>query len=116
MQTWPIVPLQSDSVPDTTFTLELYFTPFTAGSGNVSFYVRWTGYANGSWSGTGSSHNVASVPVGTAGYIHKQSFALPAFSSTLPEIVNLTIRRNPDDTYAGNVALTALRLSYQASR
>lgn len=109
-------PLPSDYVPGTTFTLELYFTPSTTSSGNVSFFVRWIGYANGSWSGTGSPYNVTSVPVGTAGYIHKQSFGLPAFSGTLPEIVNLTIRRHPDDTYPGDVALTALRLSYQASR
>ncbi len=43
-------------------------------------------------------------------------FGLPAFPGTLPKIVNLTIRRHPDDSYAGDVALAALRLSYQASR
>lgn len=109
-------PPPSDYVPGTTFTLELYFTPSTTSSGNVSFFVRWTGYANGSWSGTGSPYVVTSVPVSNAGYIHKQSFALPALSATLPEIINLTIRRQTDDTYTGDVALTALRLSYQASR
>jgi hypothetical protein len=54
--------------------------------------------------------------VGSADYIHKEGFSLPAFSGTLPENVNLTIRRNPADTYTNTVLLTGLRRSYQACR
>ena len=108
-------PLPGDYVYSTNLVLDLYLIPLTAGSGSLDFFVRWVGLSNGSWSGTGSSATATPVTVGTANYIHKQSFTLSGFSSgSPPEIVELTIRRN-SDTYAGNVNLVGLRLAYTAS-
>jgi hypothetical protein len=109
-------PMPPDYSSGTTFALDLYITPITVGFGNVNFFVRWTGFSSGSFSDTGPSRTTNAVAVGTAGYILKQSFTLPAFSGKLPELVNLTIRRQASDTYIGPVVLTGLRLSYQAIR
>jgi hypothetical protein len=111
-------PLPPDYLPGTAFNLDLYMVPQTSGSGNMNFFVRWVGLVTGSDSGTGPGISGSGVPVGTSWNVYKQSFTLPAFpSSSLPEIVLLTIRRNTlTDTYPGTVSLTALRLSYQASR
>jgi hypothetical protein len=109
-------PLPGDYVYNTNFLLDLYLIPLTAGTGSLDFYVRWTGLSNGSWSGTGSGVTATPVTVGTANYIHKQSFTLSGFSSSSPpEIVELTIRRQSGDSYAGDVNLVGLRLAYTAS-
>ncbi len=112
--------LPADYVSGTPFTLELYLAPLTAASGTTTdFFVRWTGYHNGSWSGTGGSILSTPVALGAAGYLVKQAFTLPAIGYPAnAEIVNLTIRRyntSPGDTYTGTIALTGLRLSYEAS-
>lgn len=113
-------PVPDDYNPGTTFQLNLYMIPKDTGSGNIDFFVRWVGLNQGSWSGTGSSALGTPVSVGTINYIHKQSFTLSGFSAgSLPEMIELTVRRNTDttrDTYTGNVSLIGLRLAYQALR
>jgi len=114
----PIVfALPNDYVPGTDFSLDLYFIPRTSGAGQAGFFVRWVGLSEGSWSGTGSSATSTLPTVSTVNNIHKQSFTLNAFSAgSLPEIVEMTIRRDPSDSYAGDINLIGIRLAYQASR
>jgi hypothetical protein len=110
-------PLPDDYVPGTNLSLDLYLIPLDSGSGAIAFWVRFVGLTTGGWSGTGGSVNSTAVPLGNPNYVHKQSFTLPGFAAgSLPELAELTIRREPSDTYAGRVALIGLRLAYQASR
>lgn len=109
-------PLPTDYVYGTTFQLDLYLIPLDAGSGALDFYVRWVGLTTAGWSGTGSSTTTTAASLGTVNYVHKQTFTLAAFTAgSAPELVELTIRRNSGDSYAGRVTLVGLRLAYQAS-
>jgi len=109
-------PLPADYIPGTPFNLDLFLVPLTTG-GNIDFFVRWSGLNTGNMSGTGPSYESTPVPVGTISHIHKQSFTLGVFMAPLPEFVSLAIARpGLSDTNTGEVSLTGLRLSYQASR
>lgn len=110
-------PLPEDYVLGTTLSLDLFLIPMDSGTGNVDFFVRWVGLSDGSWSGTGTSVTSSPVPVGTVGFIIKKSFTLPGMTAPLPEIMELTIRRNnaSSDSYTGRVSLIGLRLVYQSS-
>jgi hypothetical protein len=107
-------PMPEDYLFNTPLTLDLFFIPVTAGTGNVGFFVRWVGLSEGSWSGTGSSAMSTPVPAGSLNYVRRQSFTLPAIGSPMPQLMELTIRRDTD-TYAGDVTLVGLRLMYQSS-
>jgi hypothetical protein len=110
-------PPPDDYETGTSFHLDLYLIPLSTGSGALDFYVRWVGLSEGSGSSTGSSVTTSAVAVGNVYYVHRQSFTLSGFNAaSLPELIELTIRRISSDSYAGDVTLVGLRLSYQALR
>lgn len=112
-------PMPEDYIPGTSLTLDLFLNPIDAVAGNVDFYVRWVDLSAGGSSSTGSS--VLSTPVAVAGAnnLIRQSFTLSGQTAPMPQIMELTIRRNgwnaARDTYTGRVSLVALRLMYQSS-
>ncbi len=109
-------PLPTDYVRGTPLNLDLFLAANSLGTGTINFFVRWVGHTNGAYAGTGGSITGSPVAAGAVGYLVKQTFTLPAFTTSLPDFAGLTIRRIESDTYNGAVTLVALRLSYQASR
>ena len=97
-------------------TVSVYFYPTTGNAGEVDFFMRAIGYAPGDTVSSPQVFNADAVPVGTAFVLTKQVFTIP--TATLTEDVWFLLLQRPgsQETYAGDLVLMALTVTYDAAQ
>lgn len=88
--------------------MHLYFTPISAGSGDISFFIRPRAFDPGET--YSDAAGITSDPVPYASRVLKQSFTIPSSRFGSKRLWVIGIQRS--DSYAGNVNLLAVGLSY----
>jgi hypothetical protein len=104
------IPRPADWDGTGTVWMHLYFTPISAGSGYISFFLRPRAYDPGAAYGDVAGVHSAGVPY-ASGRVLRQSFAIPAERFGGKALWVIGIQRS--DSYAGNVNLLAVELNYR---
>ena len=102
---------------DSDVEMHLYFFPKSNVSGNVDFFIRPRAYDPGDRFEDASSLNGDSVKVSEATIVHEQTFMIPSERFGLAALWVISIQRQgSQSTYADDVVLMSVALSYNAVR
>ncbi len=101
----------ADWSSNTSITVELYFTPTTAGTGTAGFFIRPRRYNPGDsfQDQTGIVSTLQSVTE-TKQFL-KQTITIPA-TQLGKELWELVVQRSGDGTFGGEIELTSVALTY----
>lgn len=110
-----ILPRPADWDGSSDVQLRLNFFQKTAGSGDVQFFIRPRGYDAGDTFADASSLSGDPAPVGGVNVIQEQLITIPAARFGAKSLWVITIqRKGSSETFAGDIILQAVSLTYGA--
>ena len=113
------LPVPSDWQAGTDINIEVYYSPSDTSAGDVSFVLRHAAFGIGETVSNGAFTDTLTGPetitASTELDIYELSGDIPAATLAADDMINFNLRRQPGDaadTYAGDINIHQLRISY----
>ena len=118
-------PVPDDWVPGTDIKIETYWSPSDNTSGDIDFDLEYASFGIGDTVSSGSFSDIIpgttyeTVNSNTQSNIYEMTGNLPSAGINSNDMMNIRLRRTPGDagdTYAGDVNIHMLRISYTGKK